>query len=83
MTREARDQFSIEPPVAISSANGEFIRALKKLQQIVIGGLQHGFFECTVTCEIISGQKRRFVIKAGESHQFTIPWEEIDNLSRR
>jgi hypothetical protein len=83
MTHETpKDQFSVEPAVALSSASGEFMRVLKKLEELLTGGLLHGFFECTVACEIISGQKRRVVIKAGESYQFVIPREEIDNFSK-
>ena len=84
MARETtKDQLSTGPVVALSSANGEFMRVLKKLEEVLIGGLRHGFFECTVACEVINGQRRRLVIKAGESHQFTITREEIDNLSKR
>jgi hypothetical protein len=41
------------------------------------GGLRHGFFECSVACEIVSGSKRQLVIRAGKSHKFTIPEEEL------
>ena len=52
---------------------------LKKLNEIVLDGLEHGFFEYTVTCELMNNHKRRLVIKAGKSHQFTIPPDDLEN----
>jgi hypothetical protein len=78
MTKESG--LSKEPPT-VPSAAGECARALKKLEQLVVGGLRHGFFECTVVCEVTNGQKRRLVIKAGESHRYYIPIEEIEQHS--
>ena len=40
-------------------------------------GLHHGFFDCEVTCEVVNERKRRLVIKAGKSHQFTIGEHEL------
>ncbi len=75
MTRETiDDQLDAEP-----STGEESRRALKKLEQIVLEGLRHGFFECMVVSEVVKGQKRRLVIKAGVSHQFIIPLEEIES----
>lgn len=54
-------------------------RMLRKLNEIVLDGLEHGFFEYTVTCELMNNQKRRLVIKAGKSHQFTIPPDDLEN----
>ena len=54
-------------------------RMLRKLNEIVLDGLEHGFFEYTVTCELINNHKRRLVIKAGKSHQFTIPPDDLEN----
>jgi hypothetical protein len=52
--------------------------ALSKLREIVVQGLEHGFFECTVVGDIIQGRKRRLVIKAGKSFQFVIAADELD-----
>ena len=61
-----------------SRRSSELDRALEKLEQEVRDGLQHGFFECVVRGEIVNnGQKRRLVIRAGKSHQFTIPEEDL------
>jgi hypothetical protein len=52
--------------------------ALAKLREVVLQGLEHGFFECTVVGDIIQGQKRRLLIKAGKSFQFMITADELD-----
>ncbi len=56
---------------------GQLGQAMRMLQQVIHDGLQHGFFEYGVTCELIPGRKRRLVIKAGTSHQFTILEDEL------
>jgi hypothetical protein len=48
-----------------------------RLQEILMDGLRHGFFDCLITCEIANDRKRRVVIKAGKSHQFTIREEDL------
>lgn len=55
----------------------ELSGALKKLEQEILDGLRHGFFECVVSCEIVTGQKRRLTIRAGKSHRFTISEEDL------
>lgn len=50
----------------------------RELNEIVMDGLKHGFFEYSLTCELINDRKRRFVIKAGKSYQFTIPEEDLE-----
>lgn len=79
MRKTTNDIPGSNPSVTPAEA-GECKRALEKLEQVVLEGLQHGFFECTVVCEVIKNQKRRLVIKAGVSHQYTIPLEELDNF---
>jgi hypothetical protein len=51
--------------------------ALDLLKDMVIDGLKHGFFDYSITCEIAPGGKRKLVIRAGKSHKFTIPEEEM------
>ena len=51
--------------------------AFGRLHEILMDGLSHGFFECTVTCEMVNGRKRRLIIRAGKSHQFVIAEEEL------
>ena len=54
--------------------------ALARLQELVLDGLRHGFFDCEVSCELVKDRKRRFVIRAGKNFLFTIP---EDDLHRR
>jgi hypothetical protein len=61
-----------------SHANSEAAMAL--LREIVEDGLRHGFFECSISCEIVNGKKRRLVIRAGKSYQFTILETELPQL---
>lgn len=53
-------------------------QAMDRLSREVIDGLQHGFFELTVSCEIVNGKKRGLTIKAGKNHRYTIPEDEIE-----
>jgi hypothetical protein len=52
--------------------------AMDRLRREIQDGLRHGFFELTVTCELVKGKKRGLTIKAGKNHRFTIPEEEIE-----
>jgi hypothetical protein len=56
---------------------GQIAEALAHLEKIVAEGLCHGFFECSIACEIVNGGKRQLVIRAGKSHKFTIPEQEL------
>lgn len=56
---------------------GQVREALDRLRDLVVDGLRHGFFDYSITCEIGSGGKRRLVIRAGKSHKFTIPEDEL------
>ena len=47
------------------------------LKDIVLDGLRHGFFSCRITCELVNNRKRRVVIEAGKSHQFSIREEDL------
>jgi hypothetical protein len=52
--------------------------AIDQLLREVYEGLRHGYFDLTVTCEMVNGKKRRLTIKAGKNHRFMIPEEEIE-----
>ena len=58
-------------------ARGQIREALNRLEVLVVDGLKHGFFEYSVACEVGNGGKRHLVIRAGKSHKFTIPAEEV------
>lgn len=56
---------------------GQIAEALAHLEKVVVEGLRHGFFDCSISCEIGNGGKRQLVIRAGKSHKFTIPEEDL------
>jgi hypothetical protein len=56
---------------------GQFGEALAHLEKVVVEGLRHGFFEYAIACEIGNGGKRQLVIRAGKSHKFIIPEDEL------
>ena len=60
------------------TSHGRQLRdALDHVERILVDGLRHGFFEYTISCETVHGQKRQLVIRAGKSHKFTIPENEL------
>ena len=59
------------------AAECERERALRKLETEVREGLEHGFFDLSITCEVIKDGKRRLTIRAGKSYQFVIPEQEL------
>ena len=56
---------------------GQVREALDRLRSLVVDGLKHGFFDYSITCEIGNGGRRQLVIRAGKSHKFTIPEDEL------
>jgi hypothetical protein len=56
---------------------GVLSQAMQKLNDELRAGLDHGYFELLITCEMISGHKRQLIIKAGKSHRFTIGEDEL------
>jgi hypothetical protein len=56
---------------------GALAQAMNKLFEEISDGVKHGFFECTVTCELVKDRKRRLIIKAGKSHQFVISEDDL------
>lgn len=51
----------------------------ERLRQEILSGLKHGFFEFSLHGEIINGNKRRMMLKAGKTHKFIVPDEDIPN----
>jgi hypothetical protein len=41
------------------------------------GRVEHGFFDFSITCEVIQNGRRRLTIKAGKNYQFVIPEQEL------
>jgi hypothetical protein len=56
---------------------GQIAEALSHLEKVVMEGLRHGFFDCSIACEIGNGGKRKLMIRAGKSYKFTISEEEL------
>ena len=59
-------------------ATGRQLRdALDHIEMLIVDGLRHGFFDCSITCQIGSCGKRQVVIRGGKSRKFTIPEDEL------
>jgi hypothetical protein len=59
-------------------AGGPQLReSLHRITQIVLDGLRHGHFRCSISSEIGKNNRRHVVVEAGKSHKFTIPEEEL------
>jgi hypothetical protein len=67
------------PPISASPRpyHGQMAKAFVLLEKIVVDGLRHGFFNCSIECEIVDGRRRILVIRAGKSHKFYIPEDEL------
>jgi len=59
------------------ATSGQAREALDRLEVLVVEGLKHGFFDYSIGCQIANGGKRQLVIRAGMSHKFTIPEDEV------
>jgi hypothetical protein len=55
----------------------QFREALDCIEGLFVDGLRHGFFDYSITCEIGKDRRRELVIRAGKSHKFTIPEDEL------
>jgi hypothetical protein len=67
---------------SVHAVKHEVQRALRKLESEVREGLEHGFFDLSVSCEVIAGGKRRLTIRSGKSHQFIIPQPDVRSAGR-
>jgi hypothetical protein len=66
-----------ETPPFQRAKSGQVREALDRLEGLVVDGLKHGFFDYSIACEVGNGGKRHLVIRAGKSHKFTIPADEV------
>lgn len=53
-------------------------KARQKLNEEILSGLEHGFFELTISCELIGDRKRSLTIKAGKSHRFVLAENDFE-----
>ena len=51
--------------------------AFDRIEGLIMDGLRHGFFDYSIACEIGRDGRRQPVIRAGKSHKFTIPEDEL------
>jgi hypothetical protein len=63
-------------PTCRSHAPGALDHALRRVLAEIHEGMLHGFFEYTLSCEIVTQERRRFTLRAGKSYQFVIPKDE-------
>ena len=57
--------------------------ALDRLEELVVDGLRHGFFDCSIACEIGNGGKRQLVIRGRQVPQVHDPRGRTAALTRR
>jgi hypothetical protein len=55
----------------------QLCEALERIGQIVLDGLRHGYFRCSITSVIGKDNRRDLVVEAGKSFKFTVPEEEL------
>jgi hypothetical protein len=57
---------------AVGSEGGELNAAREHMARELLDGVRHGFFEMTVTVEMMQSKKRFTTIKAGKSYRFIV-----------
>jgi hypothetical protein len=62
---------------AVEGGGPQLREALDRIGQIVVDGLRHGHFRCSISGGIGKNFRRDLVVEAGKSYKFTIPEEEL------
>jgi hypothetical protein len=57
-------------------------KALQRVLAEIHAGLRHGYFEYTLSCEVIGQGRRRLLLRAGKHYQFLIPADECEAAVR-
>lgn len=65
------------------SGGHQGIAAINALLGVVTEGLEHGFFQYSLNCEIEKNGRRVLIINAGKLFRFTIPQEELHEIMGR
>ena len=60
----------------LTAAQPTLDKAIRRLLIELTEGLRHGFFEYTVSCEVVGHERRQLVLHAGKSYRFLIPKDE-------
>jgi hypothetical protein len=55
-----------------ASEGGDLKAACEHMARELIDGVRHGFFEMTVSVEMMQSKKRCITIKAGKSYRFVV-----------
>jgi hypothetical protein len=66
----------IKPTASSESPLDARDRALSRVLAELRDGLRHGYFEYTLTCEVVGQERRRMTLRAGKSYQFVISKDE-------
>ncbi|AXC48976.1 hypothetical protein DRW48_04035 [Paracoccus suum] len=61
----------------IKSNGLQFAEAVSCIEQILVAGLRHGHFRCSIVGEVSNNKRRELVIEAGMSYKFTIPFDDL------
>ena len=68
----------VPAPSVQNRAYGRQLReALDRIEGLIVDGLRHGFFDYSVSCQIGNDGRRQVIFRAGKSHKFTIPEDEL------
>ena len=70
-TRHDTRELNVRTESELESALARVVGELRE-------GLLHGFFDYSMSCEVVRGGKRRFTLRAGKSHRFVISEDELD-----
>jgi hypothetical protein len=65
------------PPSTVETGGPQYREALAQVVRIMLDGLRHGHFRCSISSGIGKNNRRDLVVEAGKSHKFTIPEEEL------
>jgi hypothetical protein len=65
------------PSVQNRAYERQLREALDRIEGLIVDGLRHGFFDYSLACEIGKDGRRQLVIRAGKTHKFTIPEDEL------
>jgi hypothetical protein len=68
---------SVRPGVSTTALERGLQRIIAEIQD----GLRHGYFEFTLTCEVVSQGRRRLTLRAGRNYQFLIPEDDCLRLT--
>jgi hypothetical protein len=65
------------PPLQRDRYGRQLREALDRIEVLLVDGLRHGFFDCSITCEVGKERRRQLVVRAGKNHKFTIPEDDL------